>query len=52
MAIIEGDPGTTSSMERVTGFANAAKEGDLTLSRANPRTGIAKAQARGEHLEG
>jgi hypothetical protein len=27
VAIIEGDPGTTSSMERVTGFTNAAKEG-------------------------
>jgi ribose transport system substrate-binding protein len=42
VAVIEGDPGTTSSMDRVRGFTNAAKEGDLTSSRVNPQTGIAK----------
>jgi ABC-type sugar transport system substrate-binding protein len=36
VAIIEGDPGTTSSMERVTGFTNAAKEGGLTIVASQP----------------
>jgi ribose transport system substrate-binding protein len=36
VAIIEGDPGTTSSMERVTGFANAAKEGGLNIVASQP----------------
>ena len=36
VAIIEGDPGTTSSMERVTGFTNAAKEGALNIVASQP----------------
>jgi ABC-type sugar transport system substrate-binding protein len=36
VAIIEGDPGTTSSMERVTGFTNAAKEGGLNIVASRP----------------
>jgi ribose transport system substrate-binding protein len=36
VAIIEGDPGTTSSMERVTGFTNAAKEGGLNIVASQP----------------
>src|SRR6478672_3362360 len=36
VAIIEGDPGTTSSMERVTGFANVAKEGGLNIVARQP----------------
>jgi len=43
VAVIEGDPGTTSSMDRVNGFTNAAiRKGDLTLSPVSPRTGTAK----------
>ena len=45
VAVIEGDPVTTSSMDRVKGFTNAAKEGGLKSSRASPRTGIAKRPA-------
>jgi ABC-type sugar transport system substrate-binding protein len=36
VALIEGDPGTTSSMERVTGFTNAAKEGGLNIVASQP----------------
>ena len=36
VAIIEGDPGTTSSMERVKGFTNAAKEGGLNIVASQP----------------
>jgi ABC-type sugar transport system substrate-binding protein len=36
VAIIEGDPGTTSSMDRVTGFTNAAKEGGLKVVASQP----------------
>ena len=36
VAIIEGDPGTTSSIERVTGFTNAAKEGGLNIVADQP----------------
>jgi ABC-type sugar transport system substrate-binding protein len=36
VAIIEGDPGTTSSKDRVTGFASAAKEGGLTVIASQP----------------
>jgi ABC-type sugar transport system substrate-binding protein len=36
VAIVEGDPGTTSSMERVTGFTNAAKEGGLNIVASQP----------------
>ena len=36
VAIIEGDPGTTSSMERVMGFTNAAKEGGLNIVASQP----------------
>ncbi len=36
VAIIEGDPGTTSSRDRVTGFASAAKEGGLTVIASQP----------------
>jgi ABC-type sugar transport system substrate-binding protein len=36
VAIIEGDPGTTSSMERVTGFANVVKEGGLSIVASQP----------------
>lgn len=36
VAIIEGDPGTTSSMERVTGFTKAAKEGGLNIVASQP----------------
>lgn len=36
VAIIEGDPGTTSSMERVTGFTNAAKAGELNIVASQP----------------
>jgi ABC-type sugar transport system substrate-binding protein len=36
VAIIEGDPGTTSSRERVTGFASAAKEGGLAIVASQP----------------
>ena len=38
MAIIEGDPGTTSSIERVTGFTNAAKEGGLNIVASQPES--------------
>ena len=36
VAIIEGDPGTVSSRDRVTGFTNAAKEGGLTIIASQP----------------
>jgi ABC-type sugar transport system substrate-binding protein len=36
VAIVEGDPGTTSSMERVTGFTKAAKEGGLNIVASQP----------------
>jgi ABC-type sugar transport system substrate-binding protein len=36
VAIIEGDPGTTSSMERVAGFTTAAKEGGLNIVASQP----------------
>jgi ABC-type sugar transport system substrate-binding protein len=36
VAIIEGDPGTTSSIERVTGFTTAAKEGELNIVASQP----------------
>jgi ABC-type sugar transport system substrate-binding protein len=36
VAIIEGDPGTTSSIERVTGFTNVAKEGGLNIVANQP----------------
>jgi len=36
VAIIEGDPGTTSSTDRVTGFTNAAKEGGLNIVASQP----------------
>jgi ABC-type sugar transport system substrate-binding protein len=36
VAIIEGDPGTVSSRDRVTGFSNAAKEGGLTIVASQP----------------
>ena len=36
VAIIEGDPGTTSSIERVTGFTKAAKEGGLNIVASQP----------------
>jgi D-allose transport system substrate-binding protein len=36
VAIIEGDPGTTNSMERVTGFTNAAKERGLNIVASQP----------------
>ena len=36
VAIIEGDPGTTSSTDRVTGFTNAAKEGGLKIVASQP----------------
>ena len=36
VAIIEGDPGTTSSIERVTGFVSAAKEGGLNIVASQP----------------
>jgi ribose transport system substrate-binding protein len=36
VAVIEGDPGTTSSRDRVTGFTNAAKEGGLTIIASQP----------------
>jgi ribose transport system substrate-binding protein len=36
LAIIEGDPGTTSSLERVTGFTNAAKAGGLNIVAHQP----------------
>jgi ABC-type sugar transport system substrate-binding protein len=35
-AIIEGDPGTASSMDRVMGFANAAKDGGLKIIASQP----------------
>ena len=36
VAVIEGDPGTTSSMDRVRGFTNAAKEGGLNIVASQP----------------
>jgi ABC-type sugar transport system substrate-binding protein len=36
VAIIEGDPGTVSSKDRVTGFTNAAKEGGLVVIASQP----------------
>ena len=36
VAVIEGDPGTTSSMDRVKGFTNAAKEGGLDIVASQP----------------
>ena len=36
VAIIEGDPGTVSSRDRVTGFTNAAKEGGLIVIASQP----------------
>ncbi|MGB7790591.1 MAG: substrate-binding domain-containing protein [Terrimicrobiaceae bacterium] len=36
VAIIEGDPGTVSSRDRVTGFTNAAKEGGLRIIASQP----------------
>ncbi len=36
VAIVEGDPGTTSSRERVTGFTTAAKEGGLNIVASQP----------------
>src|ERR1700676_3874992 len=36
VAVIEGDPGTTSSMDRVKGFTNAAKEGGLNIVARQP----------------
>jgi len=36
VAIIEGDPGTVSSRDRVTGFTSAAKEGGLRIIASQP----------------
>jgi ABC-type sugar transport system substrate-binding protein len=36
VAVIEGDPVTTSSMDRVKGFTNAAKEGGLKIVASQP----------------
>jgi ABC-type sugar transport system substrate-binding protein len=36
VAVIEGDPVTTSSMDRVKGFTNAAKEGGLNTVASQP----------------
>jgi len=36
VAIIEGDPGTVSSRDRVTGFTNAAREGGLIIMASQP----------------
>jgi ribose transport system substrate-binding protein len=36
VAVIEGDPGTTSSMERVKGFTRAAEEGGLKIVASQP----------------
>ena len=36
VAVIEGDPGTTSSMDRVKGFTNAAKEEGLNIVASQP----------------
>jgi ABC-type sugar transport system substrate-binding protein len=36
IAVIEGDPGTTSSMDRVRGFTSAAKEGGLNIIASQP----------------
>jgi len=36
VAVIEGDPGTTSSMDRVKGFTDAAKEGGLNIVASQP----------------
>ena len=36
VAIIEGDPGTVSSRDRVTGFTSAAKEGGLVVIASQP----------------
>ena len=36
VALIEGDPGTISSRDRVTGFTKAAKEGGLTIIASQP----------------
>jgi ABC-type sugar transport system substrate-binding protein len=36
VAVIEGDPGTVSSRDRVTGFTKAAKEGGLTIIASQP----------------
>ena len=36
VAIIEGDPGTVSSKDRVAGFTNAAKEGGLVVIASQP----------------
>ena len=36
VAVIEGDPGTVSSRDRVTGFTKAAKEGGLNIIASQP----------------
>jgi ABC-type sugar transport system substrate-binding protein len=36
VAIIEGDPGTVSSRDRVTGFTSAAREGGLVIMASQP----------------
>ena len=36
VAVIEGDPGTISSRDRVTGFTKAAKEGGLNIIASQP----------------
>jgi ribose transport system substrate-binding protein len=36
VAVIEGDPGTTSSTDRVKGFTDAAKEGGLNIVASQP----------------
>ncbi len=36
VAVIEGDPGTVSSRDRVTGFTTAAKEGGLNIIASQP----------------
>ena len=36
VAVIEGDPGTVSSRDRVTGFTKAAKEGGLNVIASQP----------------
>ena len=39
VAVVEGAPGTTSSIDRVTGFVDTVTAGGLKWSPANPRTG-------------
>jgi ABC-type sugar transport system substrate-binding protein len=36
VAVVEGDPGTTSSKDRVKGFTDAAKEGELKIVASQP----------------